>query len=448
MSRAYGQTAKGFVQRGLLLAFVCLQSSLQPLFASPADEIKALVEQGRHEEAYRMGQRARGEAGRPAFDFYFGVAAVNAGKASDGVLALERYLLNFPDNLAARLELARGYYLLGDDGRARDEFEAILAGKPAADIARVVREYLDALSARESRHKTTFGFSIELAAGNDSNVQSGVSDPNITLPIFGDITLTDSAVQRRDGFANLVLGGRVSLPVRRYMSVFAVAGADLKQYREADIYNQNTFSASTGLNVTSDKSVYRMTLGRTTQSLDNARYRDTWAAGADWGYQLHDAGVLTLGTQVAKFAYAGANAVRDADYFAVQGGYRRLFSGAWRTELDAGVSGAREDNVSSAHQDLSRDLFGARFNVSFSPLPAWSFGAGMSYLKSNYLAEDPLLLVTRRDEFTTYELSATYAFNPAWSMRGEYLDSRNKSNLPLYAYKRRVGQLKIRYDFR
>ena len=443
MSRTYSRTA-----RGLSLALVCLISSLQPAFASPADEIKVLVEQGRHEEAYRMGQRARGETGRPVFDFYFGVAAINAGKASDGVLALERYLLNFPDNLVARLELARGYYLLGDDGRARDEFEAVLAGKPAADISRVVGEYLEALRARESRHKTNFGFSIELGAGNDSNVQSGVSDPNITLPIFGDITLTDSAVQRRDGFANLVLGARVSAPARRNMSVFAVGGVDLKEYREADIYNQNTFSASTGLNATSGKSVYRMTLGRTTQSLDNARYRDTWAAGADWGYQLHDKGVLTLGTQAAKFAYAGANAVRDADYVAFQAGYRHLFSGTWRTEFDVGLSAAREENNSSGHQDLSRDLLGGRFNVNVSPLPSWTFGAGVSYLKSNYLAEDPLLMVTRRDDFTTYELSATYAINPAWSMRGEYMDSRNRSNLPLYAYKRRVGQLKIRFDFR
>lgn len=443
MSLTYNQTT-----RGLSLALVCLVSSLQPSFASTADEVKVLVEQGRYEEAYRMGQRARGEAGQPVFDFYFGVAAINAGKASDGVLALERYLLNFPDNLVARLELARGYYLLGDDGRAIDEFEAILAGKPAADIARVVREYLDALRARESRHKTNFGFSIELGAGNDSNVQSGVVDPNITLPIFGDITLTDSAVQRRDGFANLVLGAKVSVPVRRTMSVFAIAGVDLKEYREADIYNQNTFSASSGLNVTSGKSVYRLTLGRTTQSLDNVRYRDTWSAGADWGYQLHDKGVLNLGTQSAKFAYAGANAVRDADYVAFQGGYRHLFTGAWRTEFDVGLSVAREENTSSSHQDLSRDLLGGRFNVSVSPLQSWTFSAGASYLKSKYLAEDPLLLVTRRDDFTTYELSAAYSINPAWSMRGEYLDSRNKSNLPLYAYKRRAGQLKIRYEFR
>ena len=171
-SRTYSQTA-----RGLSLALVCLILSLQPSFASTADEVKVLVEQGRHEEAYRTGQRARGEAGHAVFDFYFGVAAINAGKASDGVLALERYLLNFPDNLVARLELARGYYLLGDDGRAIDEFEAILAGKSAADIARVVRVYLDALRARESRHKTNFSFSIELGAGNDSNVQSGVVDP-------------------------------------------------------------------------------------------------------------------------------------------------------------------------------------------------------------------------------------------------------------------------------
>ena len=437
-------SVSGVGRIGICAACAAFASSV---FAAPADELKALLETGKHAEAYQLALRTPGEIGKPAFDFYYGVAAINSGKPSEGVLALERFLLNEPTNLTARLELARGYYLLNDDGRARDEFDAVLTTNPPADIARVVREYLAALNAREARHKTTYSASIEFSGGRDSNVQSGVSDPNITLPIFGDITLTDSAVAKSDRFGNILLTGRIAVPVRPHWSAFAQASADLRQYREQDVYNQNTYSSAIGFSVNKAETLYRFTLGATQQTLDSARYRDTWTIGADVGYQLASGGVLALGTQAAVISYAGDNAIRNANYFSAQAGYRHVFAAGWRPEFDASFSAAREDNTAGGHDSLSRDLWGARAGFNFSPWPSWTLGVGGNYLRSNYRAEDPLLLVTRRDNFYSIELSANYAFTPAWSVRSEYLVSRNKSNLPLYEYKRRIGQLKLRYDF-
>jgi len=418
------------------------------LCAAPADEVRKLLEQGKPDEAYRAAKLMPGELGNPPFDFYFGVAAVNNGKASEGVMALERYLLNFPDNQTARLELARGYFLLSDDGRARDEFDAILATNPPAEIAKVVREYLAAISGREARQRTAYAFSVEVGGGRDSNVQSGVSDPNITLPIFGDITLADSAVATGDRFSNVALAGRVSVPVRAHWTAFAQIAADLKQYRVADTYDQNTYAGAAGFTFSRAQSLYKFTLGKTTQTLDNTRYRDTWSIGADYGRQLGGRGVITLGAQLAKFGYEGDNAIRNADYYSLQGGYRHQFAVPWRPEVDASLSVAREELVRDGFEALSRNLLGGRFGVNITPLSAWTISATASYLKSDYRAEDPLLMVTRRDEYTAYELSVNYAFTPQWSARGEYLVSRNKSNLPLFEYKRRVGQFKLRYDFR
>ncbi len=439
---------KNFFRRSMLACMTLATLVALPVTAAPADDVKQLLEQGKAEDAYRMALRTPGEAGKPAFDFHYGIAAVNAGKPSEGVLALERYLLNFPDSSVARLELARGYYLLGDDGRARDEFEATLAAKPPANVAKVVREYLAAIAARESRHKTTYSASVEIGGGHDSNVQSGVSDPNITLPIFGAVTLTDSAVAARDRFSNVVLAGRVNVPVRAHWTAFAQFGADLKQYREADTYNQNTFSAAGGFSVTQGTGLYRLTLGKTRQTLDNSLYRDTLSVGADYGRQWGANGVFTLGTQIALFEYAGVNAIRNANYYSLQSGYRHLFTGDRRTELDFSLSVAREDNTTDGLKNLSRDLWGGRAGIGLSPFSAWNFGFGVTFLQSDYRAEDPLLLVTRRDKYAAFDFAATYTISQAWSLRAEYTASRNQSNLPLYEYRRNIGQLKLRYDFR
>ena len=91
-------------------------------FAAPADELRALLEQGRPADAYALGRSRSEELGKPEFDFYYGVAALDSGHAGEGVLALERYVVRFPDNDRARLELARGSFrrTVSNSSRAGD----------------------------------------------------------------------------------------------------------------------------------------------------------------------------------------------------------------------------------------------------------------------------------------------------------------------------------------
>ena len=70
---------------GVLIAALLIPLSA---LASTADQIKALSAQGKAAEAYALGKQHPEELGNPAFDFYFGVAATDAGHAGEGVLAL------------------------------------------------------------------------------------------------------------------------------------------------------------------------------------------------------------------------------------------------------------------------------------------------------------------------------------------------------------------------
>src|SRR5260221_10099713 len=145
------------------------------VLAAPGDDIKVLLEQGKAAEAYAEGKKYPDQLGEPGFDFYFGIAAIDAGHAGEGVLALERYLLNFPDNISARLHVARGYYVLGDDARAREEFDALQKLNPPEDVAATIQQFLDSIRLRESRYSLTTGGYVELGIGSDSNVNAGAS---------------------------------------------------------------------------------------------------------------------------------------------------------------------------------------------------------------------------------------------------------------------------------
>ena len=200
---------------------VAIVSFAPALHAAPADDIKALLDQGSAAAAYAEGKRHPGQLGDPAFDFYFGIAAIDAGHPGEGVLALERYLLNFPDNVSARLQLARGYFVLGDDAQARAEFEEVRKLGPPADVLAGVNRYLDAIRLRETRYSPGTGAFVELGIGWDSNVNAGPASADIFVPGFGQQPLNPESQQISSAFASVAAGGYVSYPVRPGVTLFA-----------------------------------------------------------------------------------------------------------------------------------------------------------------------------------------------------------------------------------
>src|SRR5258708_38681664 len=90
---------------------VLLVLGSQSALCAPADELRALLEQGRAAQAYLLGKQFAGEPGKPDLDFYFGVAAIDTCHAGEGALALERYIVQFPDHDPARLQRARGDFV-------------------------------------------------------------------------------------------------------------------------------------------------------------------------------------------------------------------------------------------------------------------------------------------------------------------------------------------------
>ena len=70
--------------------------------AAPGDEIRQRLNAGDAAAAYQIGlDNSADQAGEPSFDFYFGLAALEAGHAERAVFAFERVLMQQPDNLRA-----------------------------------------------------------------------------------------------------------------------------------------------------------------------------------------------------------------------------------------------------------------------------------------------------------------------------------------------------------
>ncbi|MCW8956484.1 MAG: hypothetical protein OQL09_06345, partial [Gammaproteobacteria bacterium] len=170
--------------------------------------LQSLFVSYQREAAYDYAsQHVRQMEGNPYFDYFYGVSAIDTGHASVGVFALERVLLLHPKDHVARLELARGYFILEEYARSRQEFSKVMAINPPAKVKQTAQAYLDNIRLKEARYRTTSNGYIELSMGTDSNVNGGANPDELVL-----ISLNEESLEQDDTFSSLTASWQITHP--------------------------------------------------------------------------------------------------------------------------------------------------------------------------------------------------------------------------------------------
>ncbi|HEY5716878.1 MAG TPA: hypothetical protein VIS52_00170, partial [Motiliproteus sp.] len=159
--------------RKWLIAFAALLAGAVHASAL-TDQLNRLVANGEMEQAYREASPHQQQlAGEPDYDLPYGIAAIDTGHINEGVFALERVLFLQPANHRARLEYARGLFILGEDAQARQAFNRVLdEADPPTSVREKVEQFLAAIRRRESRYSTSARGYVGLGIGHDSNINS------------------------------------------------------------------------------------------------------------------------------------------------------------------------------------------------------------------------------------------------------------------------------------
>jgi hypothetical protein len=415
--------------------------------AAVADEVRELLEKGRSKDAYELGIRNQARLGDPAFDLPFGMAAVDAGHAAEGVLALERYLLLNPGSMSARLELGRGYYLLGEYGRARDVFGEVLAQDPPPAVRRKIEQFLVAVTERESSYRSSVRANVEIGGGHDTNVNSGIGSSVIAVPIFGDVPIAAEGRKQADNFALLAGGAQWTVPFAARTSAFIGISGEARGHRDADQFNQASANLVAGASWIRGDHLLRASLAAGSLYVDRDRYRDVYAATGEWHGRMGANAAASLFVQEAALRYAGDNKVRDAQLHVLGAGMQAAIGAGWQSVASISAHIGREANRRD-RDDLGRNFYGARIGVAAVPAERWSTSLAATWQESRYLEDDFFFGHRRRDRYSAAEGTLAYAFTPGLSLRleGTWID--NKSNIALYQYDRAIAALKLRYDYR
>ena len=213
---------------------------------------RALLRSGKFDEALAiLRPLAQGRSVQANVLFLYGLVATEASQkrglsedARDALLdeairSFHTMLVRQPGLIRVRLELARAFFLKGEDRLARRHFELVLAGKPPAAVALNVNRFLNIMRARKR-------WSLRLGAAvlPDTNLGAG-SDERIIyingLPFRRDQEeLTSSGVG-----ISAWLGGEYQYPLGESWRLRGGGDISRKEYRESR-FDQMTVSGHVG----------------------------------------------------------------------------------------------------------------------------------------------------------------------------------------------------------
>jgi tetratricopeptide (TPR) repeat protein len=177
---------------GLVLGLILAAGLLAPASAQALDdtlaEAREKLERRDAQAAYRQLVALEDEhAGTLEYDYWLGVAALQADRPDQAILALERALLTHPEHAGARMEMAAAHLRLGQLTQAERELDRAAAQDPPPEARRAIRRYREAIAERRERQdgrRHQARLSLEL--GVDSNAQRFPSnfliDPNQLIP--------------------------------------------------------------------------------------------------------------------------------------------------------------------------------------------------------------------------------------------------------------------------
>ena len=148
------------------------------------------------------------------------------------ITALRSILVRRPELVRVRLELARAFFLKGEDALARRHFEHVLAGKPPAGVALNVQRFLNQIRARKR-----WSLRLGAALAPDSNLGAGSDERIIYVPVGGQLLpfRRNEAELTKSGIGiSAWLGGEYQYPISDRWRLRTGGDINRREYRASE----------------------------------------------------------------------------------------------------------------------------------------------------------------------------------------------------------------------
>jgi hypothetical protein len=436
--------------RAGLLAVLFLVFSQALAQDATLDRARRLIESKQPKEAFALLSPLEQEhAGDPEFDYLLGVAAVDSGQHTRGVFALERVLAMRPEHAQARAEIARAYFLMGENKAAREEFEAAKRSRPPAEAAATIDRFLDALNQRErALGRTGMTAFLEAGLGYDSNVNAATATTSFAVPLFPGLifNLNPGSEKQSDDFWTLAGGVSGRLGVTDTLGLIGSASFDQRSNFDFDQFDTGSLNASGGVSLRREVDEFTLAAQLQSYSVDHERFRDAAGFVGQWRRSFSQYDQFTVYVQRARLTYPPQDA-RNADRTVLGGAWAHAYRGPRAAVAFAGFYVGKEDPRRDDVPHFGHDLWGLRAGGQMGITDRWLVSATLGYEDRSYGGADPLFLVERHDKELQLRIAAPYSFSRSWSVIPAVTYTDNRSNIVVNAYQRTITSLSLRHDF-
>lgn len=433
----------------LLILFMFNLLNTPASFAANRPDFQSLqqaIDRAQYVSAWQQAKALNDQyEGDAYFDYLYGLAALENQQLDYALLALKRAVTHDPKLVRARLELARTYLLLNNPSAAISEFKDALEFPLPAPVRSNVQAQIQQLATQPIASSGAWQGSVSFALGQDNNVNLGLNNTSINLPIFGEVILDQASVRQDSIFSELSaqLGyNRVSSPQQAW---FINGNLSNKQYPHASAYHSQELGLQAGKLWIDGAKRYQLGLNLQALQLNNQAYYYSQALDASLNYQLATdknwlSGLSWTQTNYQQTSHQSQNnqTIQLSQQYQIRQG---------RLGQQWGVAISHEIPAQTQFNHLSRDVLSLGYGLNHTWNDQHSSSIGINLQRRINQAEDLSYKTKRKD--TRLTLQATHQMQltnkTTLFTHAGYID--NLSNLELYDSKKAFVKLGLAHQF-
>lgn len=400
------------------------------------------IQQGRADDAYQILAPYEAQlAGDTNFDYLFGIAALDSGRASESVLILERVVASDPGYSGARMELARAHFESGDNERARVHFEQLQQESPPPTASDAISAYLAAIDQRAASYQTRWTPYVDLAGGYDSNANASTNEQN-----FLGFSLSNRNVEQSSSFLAAAIGGQLSKPIKPDLALVAEVEVGHRYNADASYIDNTVGRGFIGLNHEFGANVFKAAVGGYWSALDGDYNESGVSLDLEWSRTLTESWLLTGVVRGGAVRFDDMIDVMDVNRILLAIRALRRTAGAKQGVFSVSLIGG-EDFERENSSPYGNTKWGARVGGAWSPTGRSRISIDVGALTSDYNGD--FFGMPREDTQISAVLGLSWQSQPGrgWILNPFIRYVQNDSDIDLYEYDRYEIALGVRREF-
>lgn len=431
----------------LALALALTASTAAWAADSDTESLRSRMASGDSAGAWQQAQQMRTtHESDTAFDFLYGLLALDNDQYNEAQFSLERVVLAEPANARARLALAKAYYKLGDEHSAVRQFEAVKASRPPEHIMRDVNHYLTSMG--HSRKGSLNGF-VEAGLGHDNNVNASTSGSTIANPSFDPFDVTSDPfillnTGRESDMYDFMVGGLdYYQPITNETGIEARGRIGKRDNFSSDRYDSMLYRGSVGVVHVLGKNQLRATLTAQDNRLSDSDYQEYYSLSGDWTHYNYGGWTVSGAVYFNELRYDD-DPLRNIYQYIGNVAVQRQTGRLWHS---IGLMLGDEDAQRAAGDHNARTFAGVYYDAGYDLTAGHQLFGRVFLQDSHQHGQDPFFRQTRDDAFHQLTVGWDWHISKPLRLRTELVYSDNESDVDYYSYDRTRLQTGLRYSF-